>query len=389
MKKITKLMLATVLAIGVLVCVPQAKLVHLSSASEGDYTAKSVLLMDSTSGNVLYEKDKDKQLPIASMVKLMTILLTLENIDAGSLAFDQKIVASKNASGMGGSQVFIDANAEYTVGDLLKSAIVASANDASVALAEAIAGSEREFVERMNKRALELGMKNTSYGNATGLPAVNAYSSAYDVALLMREVLKHPLYYTFSGIWLDELTHPSGRKTELANTNKLIRYYKGCDAGKTGSTNEAGFCVSASAKKNDLRMIAVVMGAKTGPVRFSEAASLLDYGFANFENKKILSAGVDLGVEAKIAKAQISSIKPIVAADCFSLCKKMEDSEVGIKYEVNNNLSAPLKKGDKVGTAYILKNGVVEKEVDLICPIDIEKATLTDSFLKIIRNFRI
>lgn len=353
-------------------------------ASE-EYDAKSVVLIDYDSGKILYEKEKDKQLPIASMVKLMTVLLTLENIDNGNLTLDTKVCVSPKASGMGGSQVFLDANNEYTVEDLLKSTIVASANDASVALAETIAGSESAFVDLMNAKAKELGMANTNYANATGLPMPNGYSCAIDIANLMREVLKHPTYFNYSTIWMDELTHPSGRKTELTNTNRLIRYYKGCDAGKTGSTNEAGYCVSASAKKNDLRLISVVIGAKTGAERFSQAGTLLDYGFANYQNKKLFSAGQEIDSEIKVAGAK-ECVKPIAKSDCYALTQKNDSQAIDLKVQLLD-MTAPLKKGDKVGTLYAVKNGEVINEVDLILPIDLPKYSYIDSFNDVIKKW--
>lgn len=384
MKKI--LTFGIMIMCGVMALMGGAKNVSITASASEEYSAKSVILVDAGSGAVLYEKEKDKQLPIASMTKLMTILLTLEAIDNGALSLDQKVCVSQKASGMGGSQVFLDANEEYTISDLLKSTIIASANDASVALAETISGSENDFVDKMNKRAKELKMSNTNYANCTGLPMPNGYSCAEDIAVLTREVLKHPIYFDYSTIWLDELTHPSGRKTELTNTNRLIRYYNGCDAGKTGSTNEAGYCVSASAKKNDLRLISVVIGAKTGAERFSQAGTLLDYGFANFENKKLFSANQELEQEINIKGGKIKSIKPIVEKDVFALSKKSDKAEIETKIELNE-ADAPILAGDKVGTLYVVKNGQVVDEINLVSPIDIENYKYSDSVFDVISNW--
>ena len=205
---------------------------------------------------------------------------------------------------MGGSQVFIESGGEYSIGDLLKSTIVSSANDASVALAEKIAGSENNFVKLMNKKALELGMKNTNYVNCTGLPASNQFSSAKDTAILLKEVFKYDTYHNYSKIWMDTLKHPKGRETELVNTNKLIRYYEGCDGGKTGSTNEAGYCLATTAKRGDMRLIAVVLGAENGKLRFAETSKLLNFGFNNFENKLIVSKDEILSSELKIQNSR-------------------------------------------------------------------------------------
>ena len=255
-----------------------------------DISSKSAILMDFSSGTILYEKDAEKHLPIASMVKMMTILLTFDEIDNGNLTEETMITTSENASGMGGSQVFIDPYVEYSAGDLIKSVIIASANDASVALAEHISGSEEAFVVKMNEKAKLLGMDNTNYTNCTGLPSPEQYSCAKDCAIVLKEVAGHDIYHKYSTIWMDELTHPSGRKTELVNTNRLIRYYEGCDGGKTGSTNEAGCCLSATAKRNNMRLISVIVGAQNSQTRFNECSKLFNYGFANFENKSIINS---------------------------------------------------------------------------------------------------
>lgn len=346
-------------------------------------TAKSVVVADAGSGEVLISKDETRKLPIASMVKLMTVLLTLENIDSGALSLDQKICVSKNSAGMGGSQVFLDAGSEYTVEQLLKSAIVASANDASVALAEAISGSEQSFVDKMNARAAELGMTMTHYANATGLPAVDGYSCARDVAVLLREVLTHKLYYSYSTIWTEDLVHPSGRVTGLTNTNKLIRYYSGCDAGKTGSTKEAGYCIASSAKKNDFRVISVVIGAESGAKRFSESASLLDWAFANYENKTIFEGGQQLDAVG-VSKSKIKQIQPVISEGFSCVTKRGEQNNITTKIEIGENLSAPLAKGEQIGVAYVMKDGVVIKEIKIITENEVKKTTYFDALRQII-----
>ena len=348
-------------------------------------TAKSAIVVDAGSGEVLLSKSIDKKLPIASMVKLMTVLLTLENIDNGVLSLDQKITVSKNAAGMGGSQVFLDAGSDYSIEDLLKSTIVASANDASVALAETIAGSEQEFVNKMNSRASELGMNNTNYANATGLPAVDGYSCAEDVAKLLREVLKHDLYYKYSTIWMEDLVHPSGRITGLTNTNKLIRYDKGCDAGKTGSTSEAGYCIAASANKNDMRIITVVIGAESGAKRFSESASLLDWAYANYENKKIFTQGQELE-PITVEKSKVKEITPILEEGYSVVTKKGTESNITTKVDFNDNLSAPIKKGEKIGTAYVLKDNVVLKEINILSSCDANKISYFEALKEVLNN---
>jgi len=353
------------------------------AANEVDLTSKSACLVDYASGTVLYEKDADKHLPIASMVKMMTILLTLEEIEGGNLTEETMVTTSENASGMGGSQVFIDPFVEYSAGDLLKSVIIASANDASVALAEHISGSEKTFVLRMNERAKELGMENTNYSNCTGLPAPEQYSCARDCATLLKEVTNFDIYHKYSTIWMDEIVHPSGRKTGIVNTNRLVKYYDGCDGGKTGSTNEAGCCLSASAKRNNMRLISVIIGAQNSQTRFNECSKLFNYGFANFENKEIIGIANPL-FTLPVNKGKIENAD-IFAQEGFSVVmKKGDKSEFEISYENPNKVNAPMTKGDSIGKVYISKDGNLLKEINLVIGQDIEKLSLKDCFEKVV-----
>jgi len=354
-----------------------------------EFTAKSYVLMDFNSAEIIFEKDSLEKLPVASIIKLMTIELTCDEIEQGRLSLDDIVVASENASGMGGSQVFIEAGGEYSVGDLLKSVVVSSANDASVALAEKIAGSEGSFVSLMNKKAREMGLKNTNYCNATGLPASGQFSCAQDTAKLLKQVTSHSIYHKYSTIWMDTLSHPEGRESELVNTNKLIRYYEGCDGGKTGSTNEAGYCLSATAKRGNMRLIAVVLGSTTGKDRFDETAQLLNYGFANFENKKIVSAGIVLNEKAQVKAGNVENVAVYAKDDLFVLTKKRDD-EVQIFTEIRfNEVNAPIKKGDKVGEIYVVKNGVVVGTSDLISNEFAQKQTYYNLLEKIVNNWRV
>lgn len=348
--------------------------------------AKASLLIDSNLETVMYEKNSTARFPIASMVKLMTILLTYESIDNGQLSFDTKITTTENASKMGGSQVFIDPYVEYNAEDLLKSVIIASANDASVALAEYISGSESEFVSKMNKRANELGMSNTLYANCTGLPAPEQYSCAIDCAKILKEVSKYEHYHKISQIWMDNLIHPSGRKTELVNTNKLVRYYKGCTGGKTGSTNEAGYCLSATANKNGLNLIAIVIGAKSGQERFKQTSSLFNYGFANYDNKEIINTNVAMIKDCEVVKSKQKSIDLYPAENFNLITKKGASKDYDISYEIGK-LNAPKSSGDKVGILTISQNGKVLKEIDLIIKQDLQTLKLIDSIRKIAKNW--
>lgn len=356
----------------------------LSYADGMDITSKSACLVDFASGQVLYEKDSTKHLPIASMVKMMTILLTLEEIEEGRLTEETLITTSENASSMGGSQVFIDPYVEYTTGDLLKSVIVASANDASVALAEHISGSEKAFVSKMNEKAKELNMNDTNYTNCTGLPAPEQYSCARDCAIVLKEVSEYDIYHKYSKIWMDELTHPSGRKTELVNTNRLVKYYEGCDGGKTGSTNEAGCCLSASAKRNNMRLISVIIGAPNSQTRFNECSKLFNYGFANYESKDIVNNLSPL-INLSVNKGKKEKVDIFAEEGYQIVCKKGEKPNYQVDYEIGDYISAPIKTGEKVGKAIISKDGNIVKEISLIVKEDIEKYSLKDCYDKIIQ----
>ncbi len=348
-----------------------------------DITSKSACLVDYASGTMLYEKDADKHLPIASMVKMMTILITLEEMEKGNLTEETLVTTSENASGMGGSQVFIDPFVEYSAGNLLKGVIIASANDASVALAEHISGSEKTFVGRMNERAKELGMKNTNYSNCTGLPAPEQFSCARDCAIVLKEVSKHDIYHKYSTIWMEDFVHPSGRKTEIVNTNRLIKYYDGCDSGKTGSTNEAGCCLSASAKRNNMRLISVVIGAQNSKTRFNECSKLFNYGFANFENKEIVGTEKAL-LKLPVNKGKVCEVE-VFSQESFSVVSRKGDkTEYDVSFEKPNKVSAPLSKGNKVGKVIVSKDGNVLKEINLIVNEDLEKMSFKDCFDKIV-----
>ncbi len=376
--------------IGVVFAINYAKpVVSFASATQSDdkYSAKSLYLMDYNSGQVLYEKNANDKIPVASIVKLMTILLTCENIENKNLSLEDKVTASYKASSMGGSQVFIEEDGEYSIGDLLKSTIVSSANDASVLLAETIAGSEEDFVTLMNKRAKELNLTNTNYVNCTGLPASNQFSCASDTAKLLKEVTKHDAYHKYSTIWIDTLKHPKGRETELVNTNKLIRYFEGCDGGKTGSTNEAGYCLSATAKRGGTRLIGVVLGAENGKARFSETSKLLNYGFSNFESKLAVDSKINLKdkVSVKSGREENVSVKPL--NDVYVLVNKHSNEKIQVDVKLNSAVKAPIKSGTILGKIYVIKNGEVIAETDAISVEDVAKNNILDSFEKTINNW--
>lgn len=354
-----------------------------------DYDAKAYLLMDYNTNTILLNKNETEHLEVASMVKLMTSLITIEKIQAGELSLDQKVMVSEYAASMEGSQAFLDANHEYRVEDLLKSVIVASANDSSVVLAEAISGSEDNFVTLMNEKAKELGMNDTLYSNATGLEYGTQYSCAKDIATLLKEEIKHKLYFNYSKIWIDEIVHDSGRKTELVNTNILTRKFSGCDIGKTGFTDEAGYCLSASALKNNMRLISVVIGAKTTKERFDISSNLLNYGFANFENKLVLDSSKPIENSINLKNGKENNIE-IYYQDNFNyLSKKGENNEFKFKYELPKSLKAPIKQNDKIGKVYVVLDGTVVGEIDIITKKDYNKMTYKDNLNKVIDNFSI
>lgn len=386
MSKLFKCGLSLILAFTFLLIGTQSVCLTASATSDVDISSKSALLMEAESGDILFSKDETKRLPVASMVKMMTILISLEELEAENITLDTKITTTENASSMGGSQVFLDPYVDYTFEDLLKSVIMASANDASVALAEYFNGNEKAFTNRMNKRAKELGMIDTHYANCTGLPAPEQYSSAKDTAILLREILKHEIYHKYSTIWMDTLTHPSGRETELVNTNRLIRYYQGCDGGKTGSTNEAGCCLGASAKRGDMRLISVVIGAENSKTRFNESATLLNYGFSNFESEKIVDESAVLS-ELPILKGKCETA-PVYASESFSaVVKKGTTSGYETTIDLKASAKAPIKKGDAVGTVTISKNGNIIKKIPIVVNEDIKGLSLVETVQKVLQRW--
>lgn len=374
------------LALSMLVCGCGMKTNVAEATNDIELSSKSAILMEYDSGEILVAKEENKRLPVASMVKMMTILLSLEELEEKNVALDTKITTSENASSMGGSQVFLDPYVEYSFEDLLKSVIMASANDASVALAEYFNGNEKAFTNRMNKRAKELGMNDTHYSNCTGLPAPEQYSSAKDTALLLKEILKHDIYHNYSTIWMDTLTHPSGRQTELVNTNRLIRYFEGCDGGKTGSTNEAGCCLGASAKRDNMRLISVIVGAENSKTRFNESATLLNYGFKNFESQKLADVTAVL-TEIPVLKGKNQTVKAYASEEFSAVVKKGDKSNYQVDTEFSQSVNAPIKAGTAVGKLLISKNGNIVKEISVVVKEDVKHLSLLETTKKVIHKW--
>ena len=381
--KIICILLAVVISIGFFSI---GNVTNVQAKEIDDMSAKSYVVLDAV-GNVLLEKNKDDKREVASICKLMTTLITLDQIDKGNLSLDDKLLVSKYASDMEGSQAFLDAGSEYSVRDLLKSVIVASANDSAVVLAEGIAGSEKAFVKIMNEKCKELGMNNTVYANSTGLPAIEQYSTAYDTSILLNIVSKYDLYKEDCNIWMDTLIHPSGRKTELVNTNRLIKYYDYCLTGKTGFTEEAGYCLSSTAMKDNLKLTCVVLGCNSSVDRFTESMDLYNYAFANFENQLVLSKGEQINNSISVLNGRSEVLKIESAEDCYLLQNKLNRKEYSIKYDFDKNIKAPINVGDKVGIAMIIVDGEIVDEVDVISSMTIEKQTYTDILDKIIDKF--
>ena len=343
--------------------------VFAESNTDLGLNAKSAILMEESTGNILYESNPDERLPIASVTKVMTMLLIMEAVDSGKISLDDMVTVSENAMSYGGSTMFLETGEQLTVNDMLKGIAVASANDGCVAMAEHLAGSESAFVDMMNEKAKKLGMENTHFMNTNGLDEDDHYSSARDVAIMSRELMKHETIFNYTSIWMDTLR---GGKFQLANTNKLIRFYDGANGLKTGSTSKALCCLSAAAKRNDMQLIAVVLGAPTSAERFASAKSLLDYGFANYAVNTQITAGdevqkiaVERGVDKEVG---------VVAGDsCSTLVKKGQEDNITKEIKIDETITAPIEAGQKIGTMTISRDGEVIADIDLNASSAVEK----------------
>lgn len=361
-----------------LVIAVAAPILKSSAETAGITTdARAAMLMDFDTGTVIYENNATKRQPIASMVKIMTLLLSFEEADSGRLDYDADIVVSQNAASMGGSQAFLDANSSYKVNDLLQSIVVASANDSCVAMAEHISGSVEAFVEKMNEKAKSLGMENTHFVNCTGLPAEGQYCCAKDVAAMSRELFGHKKFFEYSGVWMYDFQHPGGRTTRLTNTNKLIRAYEGCDGGKTGFTNEAMSCLSATAKRGDTRLMSIVIGAADSKKRNAEVCKLLNYGFANYETKEIVKGGEKLPEVLQVRNGKTAEVEARFKNSYYCFDKKTNKSDYAVTYEMGE-IAAPVRDGDTVGKVIVSKDGEAVGEVEIVACGDVEKMGYID-----------
>ena len=369
------------IAIGLMFCMLCTLLVVPSNAVEftGEINAKSAILMEQSSGKVLFEYNADEALPPASVTKVMTILLVLEAIDEGKITIDDPVTVSAYATSMGGSQIYLKENEVMSVSNLLKAVVVASANDAAVALAEHLYGTE-EFVARMNERAAELGMVNTNFCNTNGLDDTDTghLTSARDIAIMSREVLKHPLIFDYSTIWMDSVRNG---EFGLTNTNRLIRFYHGANGLKTGSTSKAGFCISATAERDGMQLIAVIMGAPSRDTRNALAASLLDFGFANYSVRSFPGQTVD---PVPVKGGTTRSCEASYADASFVTEKSNEETTTQVVY--NTSLRAPVKKGDVVGTVRFLLGSEELGTTDLVAQSDVKQMTFGEILLHLLRT---
>ncbi len=350
-------------------------------------TAKSAILMEVESGQIIYSKNPHKSLPPASMTKIMTMLLVMEAIEDGRADLEDTIIVSEYAAGMGGSQIWLEVGEEMTLKELMKAIAIASANDASVAVAEYLYGTANNFVVKMNERAKELGLKDTHFYNPTGLPSADSniegnYSSAYDLAVLGRELLNYPKILEWTSIWIDYLRDGA---SVLNNTNRLIRDYPGTDGIKTGYIREARFCVTATSTRNDLRFITVIMGAETSNDRWDEAKKLFNYGFRIFDSITIAEKD-EIIDEIKLINSRQEKIQITVEDKLIVPIHREQKENIKKQIVIDKNLKAPLEKGAKVGTIRILKDDTIIKKADLIVDQKVEKATILQMIIRLLNQ---
>lgn len=380
-KTIACLLAAFAVIIFPLQCFAEPEVAEKNDTIE-DY-AKSSILMCADTGDIIYEKNAYEHLSPASVTKIMSILLVLEAIDSGKISLEDEVPAGENSVKMGGSQIWLELGEKMTVNELFKAVVVASANDACTALGEYIAGSSQAFVKLMNEKAQSLGLENTCFENCTGLDDTikNHYSCAYDLAVIAREVLKHDLIYNYSTIWLDYLRNG---KTELNNTNKLVNKYDGITGLKTGTTSKAGFCVCATAEREDMNLIAVVLGADTSEHRFQTASNLLDFGFAEYA---VVAPQIDEAqiTPVKIKNGKVKSVVPIYNQTDKLLVKK-GDINITYAYEIEDSVSAPVENGAELGEISIKNGDDVIKTITLVSPKAIEKISFNYILIEMLRN---
>ena len=378
---------ALVTALLLLPGIAQADELPMKAEAPITLTSPSAILCEASTGQVIFEKNADERRPVASVNKVMTILLTLEAVDEGRVSLEDQVTVSPRAASMGGSQAFLDAGERYKLSELLKTVIIASANDSAVALAEHLAGTEESFVRLMNTRAEELGLTNTHYANCTGLPAQEHYTTARDVAKLSAQLDLHPIYYRYSTIWMDEIKHRGGRVTSLTNTNRLIRFYPGCDGYKTGSTNEARYCVSATAKKEGMRLIAVVLGTPAGQTRFDEARAMLEYGFANVQLVTPIAQGQALNMTVPVRLGGRNEVSVLSGGTCSLLERRGEKNALSLEAALVEKVNAPVYAGDVLGEIRVKRGDEVVAVVPAVAGEDVQLPGMVDALIRIRDHF--
>ena len=346
---------------------------------------KSAILIEASTGEILYEKNAHDRYAPASMTKIMSMILIMEEIENGNLKWDEVLVASEYAASMGGSQIFLQPNEKMTVKDLFKAVAIGSANDATVVFAERIAGTEEKFVKKMNDKAKELGLKDTNFKNAVGLDEANHYSSAYDMAYMAKELVKHEKIFEFTTIYEDYLRQNTDNKFWLVNTNKLIKTYDGADGLKTGYTKEAGYCLTATAKKDNMRLIGTIMGDSDSKSRNSNMATLLDYGYNTYQMQVEVKEGEVISTK-KLSKAKNEVIEIVPKQDASVLNERGEEKK-SLNYEIKlDKIKLPIKKGDKVGILKLKEGNKVISKTELTVKEDVEKAGILELYKRSIRT---
>ena len=344
-----------------------------------NYDVSAAMLVEYETGEVLYSHNETKRVPIASITKVMTLILGFEAIESGAMSYSDVITISENASAMGGSGVFLHTGEQVSVEDLFKAIIVASANDACVAMAETVAGSQSQFVVLMNNKAKQLGMTDTNFVNCHGLPDTGYYSCARDVATMSRELMKHEDYFKWSSIWLDTMDNIRN-KTIITNTNKLVRFYNGCDGTKTGFTNDAMHCVSASAKRNGVRYIAIVLGAKSSQERFDLARELLNYGFANYKTVTVVKKGqqFDGASNLKVTLGNVDTINGVAAEDIIRVAELSTKVDYTVTSVPDQFITAPINEGDVIGHFIVYANGKEIAKINMLASCNVSKLNYGD-----------
>jgi len=347
--------------------------------------ATSAIIIEASTGEIIWQKNANEKRPPASMTKMMSMLLIMEALEKETLSLDDEVTASVNASSMGGSQIFLKAGETMKVEDLLKGIAIGSGNDATVAMSERIAGTEENFVKLMNDRAKELGLKNTNFKNSTGLDSENHYSSAYDMAMIAKELVKHEKILEYTGTYEEYLRKDSDSPFWLVNTNKLVRFYNGADGLKTGFTTDAGYCLTATAKKDNMRLITVVKNEPTSQIRNSETTAMLDYGFNMYSIDMILDSNTDLGIEkVELGEDEEVTIVPTEEVKILNNNTK-EKRNVTYKVEVDN-IKAPVETGDIVGKIKIIENDKVINTIDVTVKNNVDKANIFTVYYRNLRN---